>query len=727
MPLHLAMSSLHVWNFVRLGGLEQVVLRSAEDLLRLEELDQKLWVALACPTTGLELDPKTLALIDQDGDGRIHAPDIIEVIRWSSLHLKNVGNLLKETDALPLDAIRTDTEEGQRTLASAQMILKGFGKADAESVMLAEAADAVELLAASALNGDGVITEVSAGDDEEVRQVLSEILATVGGTIDRSGMEGVDQASADAFYDACLACAGWLRDGLGPDVLTLGEGTAAAAAAVNAVRGKVDDFFARTRLAAYDARALEALNRSENDYLALAARDLSVSAEELAGFPLARVDVDRSLPLLEGVNPAWADALATLHKAAVTPVFGASITNLSAVQWSELKSRVAPYDAWYTAKAGAVVDTLGPERIEEILAARTRERVNALIEEDKALQAEFEGIHDVERLTRYCRDFRVLLNNFVNFLDFYSLEKQATFQAGTLYLDSRSTELCIQVAGPSPLAAMSKVFIAYCDCTRAGHAPMKIAACFTQGDGDYLFVGRNGLFYDRKGLNWDAKITSIVESPISVRQAFFLPYKKFVRMIEQHAAKRAEAAEARSEAGLSAVADKATDVSSQAADPGDPRKVDIGTVAAIGVAVSGAITALTLILGYVFGLAAWQYPLVLLGLIFLISGPSVFIAWLKLRQRTIGPVLEANGWAINGRVKISVPFGTRLTKQARIPAGSRHPFRSLDAAETNRRRWRILFLLTLGVLIAGAVLIRWDALQHDGAYFWEERTVAPAP
>jgi len=61
----------HRWHFVRLGGFDQVRLETGADLLALDQLDQKLWAALSCPTQGLEFDEKTLALIDTDGDGRI--------------------------------------------------------------------------------------------------------------------------------------------------------------------------------------------------------------------------------------------------------------------------------------------------------------------------------------------------------------------------------------------------------------------------------------------------------------------------------------------------------------------------------------------------------------------------------------------------------------------------------------------------------------------------------
>ena len=69
------MSATHHWRFFRAGGFDQVKLDTGADLMNLDQLDQKLWVALACPTTGLEFDPKTAALIDTDHDGRVRAPE----------------------------------------------------------------------------------------------------------------------------------------------------------------------------------------------------------------------------------------------------------------------------------------------------------------------------------------------------------------------------------------------------------------------------------------------------------------------------------------------------------------------------------------------------------------------------------------------------------------------------------------------------------------------------
>jgi len=702
------MNSPHNWKFYRIGGLDQAALETGADLANLKHLDQKLWVALSCPVKGLELDEKTLALIDTDNDGRIRVPELLSAIEWSGLVLNDLGVLLKDSDSVALSAFNTSTPAGLAAHTSAKRILASLGKADASAITLTEASDTVRLFASTHLNGDGVITadSVTAAD---LKLLVAQIISTHGGVPDRSGAAGIDQARLDSFYADATAFAAWQAAGASADVLTLGAGTAAALAAINAVSAKVDDYFSRTRLAAYDARALDALNRSETEYLALAAKDLSVTAAEVAGFPLARIAASQPLPLLTAVNPAWAAALAVLHAAAVTPVFGAAKTELTETEWTALKAKVAAFAAWGVAKAGAAVAPLGLDRVKSILAANQQAELAALITKDKSLEPEFTAIASVEKILRYTRDFRALLHNFVNFFDFYSPSRLATFQAGTLYLDNRSTEFCIGVAGPAPLAAMSKAYIAYCDLTRAGCAPRKIAACFTQGESDFLFIGRNGIFYDRQGRDWDAAITAIVDNPISVRQAFFSPYKKFVRMIEEQAAKRAAAAEDDNNIRLAAAAEKTANAEkSAAAAASPPKKFDIGVIAALGVAAGALGTVLGGLIAGFLGLGVYM-PIGVLGIILIISGPSMAIAWLKLRQRNLGPLLEANGWAINGRVKINIPFGTKLTERAALPKNSKLDLNDPYADKKAARRTRATVVIILLILTAATTAFAWYA------------------
>src|SRR5262245_57375596 len=95
-------ASSHRWRFLRAGGFEQVRIETAEDLLALDQLDQKLWVALACPIDGLEFDRRTLEILDVDKDGRIRAPEVLGAIRWASEVLRDPASLVDASPRLAL-------------------------------------------------------------------------------------------------------------------------------------------------------------------------------------------------------------------------------------------------------------------------------------------------------------------------------------------------------------------------------------------------------------------------------------------------------------------------------------------------------------------------------------------------------------------------------------------------------------------------------------------------
>ena len=121
----------------------------------------------------------------------------------------------------------------------------------------------------------------------------------------------------DTFFADLAAYRDWVQSSALKDIALLGDATEAAVNAIKAVRAKVEDYFVRERLAAYDARAIPALNRSEADYLAVAGKELAAAAPEVGSFPLARIEPGRPLPLVQGVNPAWSAALAALRAGVV--------------------------------------------------------------------------------------------------------------------------------------------------------------------------------------------------------------------------------------------------------------------------------------------------------------------------------------------------------------------------------------------------------------------------
>ena len=83
----------------------------------------------------------------------------------------------------------------------------------------------------------------------------------------------------------------------------------------------------------------------------------------------------------------------------------------------------------------------------------------------------------------------------------------------------------------------------------------------------------------------------------------------------------------------------------------------------------------------------------------------MLIAWLKLRQRNLGPILDANGWAINSRAKINIPFGTSLTGLAKLPEGAERAL--TDPYAEKKRAWigyAIVAMIVLLILLIRVVM-----------------------
>ena len=560
---------------------------------------------------------------------------------------------------------------------------------------MADTADTVKIFAQTRFNGDGIVP-ADAADDDGTRTVINEIITCLGAETDRSGKPGISQGKADQFFAELQAYSDWWKKTeTDPAILPVGEATSGAAAAVRAIKTKVDDYFARCRLAMFDARSVAALNRPEADYVGLAAKDLTMGSPEMAALPLARIEAGKALALAE-VNPAWAGAVAKLRADAIKPLLGDKAA-LTEADWTAVLAKLGAFECWSAGKTGATVEVLGLQRVREILAGKAKENIAALVAKDKALEPEASAIGEVDRLVRYHRDLYSLCTNFVNFKNFYDRSGPAIFQTGTLYLDQRSCELTLPVddaAKHAAMAGMAGSYLAYCDCVRkATGEKRQIVAAFTDGDSDNLMVGRNGVFYDRKGVDWDATITKIVDNPISVREAFWSPYKKLVRFIEEQTAKRAAAADAAATADLQSTATATAKPDPAAAAP--PKKLDVGVVAAMGVAFGAISTFLATVFTKVVDLAPWQIALVIVGIFVVISGPSVLIAWLKLRKRNLGPILDANGWAVNAKAKMNVPFGKSLTHVASLPPGSQYD--SSDPFAERPTPWK--FYLTLLVIL----------------------------
>ena len=642
------------WQYCSLGGTKRVCITRGEDIAHLGELDQKLWTVLSCPVKGLELDERTLDLIDYDRDGKIRADEVITAANWLCSVVKDKDRILEGHDYIDLSDFNTDNEEGAQMHDCAAEVLKIMGL-DKTTITLPE---------------------------------LDEFL--------KDYDENAVKALEDTLENMSVAVAPYK------------DNSDDAAAAVDAIRDKVTDYFLRCKFIQFHDDCAAALDVSVEKVAEISEKNFATNIEEISKYPLSKPRADALLPLKGGINPAWQSQFAKVKEL----VLDVDYPGKDALTEEEWNAAVAKIDAYVEAK--------------------NEETKNIHDGHEERLTNEHDVIKPLERLLHLYRDFYTLLRNYVAMIDFYNKDIPAVFQAGQLYIDSRRLDLCLKV-GPEVAKHMdnselSDMFLIYCKCTsRVKNETMNIVAVLTSGDINNIRVGKNAVFYDNSGQDWDAVVTHVKENPISVREAFWSPYRKFGRWCKEKFTKSAEEKEAAAFENLTAKADATTTaVAAPGAAPAAAKKpFDIakfaGIFAAIGIGLGMVIQALTGILGAVFH--SWLSAIIFILIIMLcISGPSMVLAWIKLRGRNLGPVLNANGWAINSKIIVNSRFGRTLTQRAKYPAVvmSKDPYAPMP-------KWLIWLIFILIVLVIVFLVLYFnnyfdrfgiEALHYDKENSW---------
>ena len=379
----------------------------------------------------------------------------------------------------------------------------------------------------------------------------------------------------------------------------------------------------------------------------------------------------------------------------------AAVPGLTEEQFTEMGKKIAEYEAGKAAAESANAAALS------------------------AAQAQYKPL---EKLLLLCRDYVTLLHNFVSFQDFYAKRGKALlgrgnadespwaiFQAGTLVIDQRACNLCLKVSDMgkhNTQAADSGMYLIYCNCKhQASGQAMQIVAAMTVGDIRNLKVGKNALFYDRQGRDWEAEVVKIIDNPISIGQAFWSPYRKLGDWVSGLITKSAAEKEKKSFADLTTKL-QTPPAAGQAAQPAQPAPFDIakfaGIFAAIGMAVGyiGAFfTSLATGVKDIALYAWWALPVAIISLFLVISGPSMVLAWMKLRKRNLAPLLNANGWAVNADAIVNVLFGNTLTEQAQYPIVKLKDPHAKVKKLTKGGKWAIaVAAIILGIAIAVVTL-----------------------
>ncbi len=614
----------------------QVRLQKGADIEHLAELDQMYWLMLSCAVTamGAEGEPVARAL-DTDNDGRVRVPEILTAIEWLKPRLRDFDILFNPAEGLSIDEL-AETEEG----ALLKRLLKRLAP---EGLLTPQTmGKAFDDFRTSLANGDGVVPATLIP--------LGEVMLTItGGVSAVDGSLGLSKASLDAFEAAVKAYDAWAA---AQPAETLPEGIepASATAAVQALKQKIDDFFLQCELLRYNPAAIDAMPSP---------KQLSELADAPIVLPSATA---RTIPFEEGVNPTCVAQMATV--AQLAKALDSSAETLTPELWHQVQAAVQPFAAWVSAKPNGadLLATLDRTSLDDGSLRATLEKVLAEDEAQAPLAAAF---GDLQRLMTLRLGFLRFLRNFVNVEGLYPPSEGALFQTGTLYMDGRACSLCFPIeqaaAAHAKAAEGSNCCLVYCTLSRPSEKKTRtICAVFTAGSAEPLAVGRNGVFFDLEGKDWEATLVHLQPNPMGLAEAFFAPWRKVGKAFTEGVRKLIAS---KGDAATASMVAKAENASKGTGSVPANSGAMMASVATLGIALSFVATAVTGILAALTNTPFWKIGLAVLGIVCIVSVPNVILTWFRLRSRNLAPILNASGWAVNRRIGLTPGLGRFFTQR----------------------------------------------------------------
>lgn len=674
-------------TFKRLGGAFHLKIDSFEDLRQAMEVPEAHWIATACPTTGLNCDPKFLQCLDTDGNGRVRAEELKEGIRFASKNLKNTAALVKGSDTLLLDDLSGDAAAIRKT---AEYVLDGLGAADRTRITLAQVRSVKEVQTKVSNNGDGVITAANVGDDA-LRQLVTDILSVYPGVTDESGDKGVTRDLTKDYGAAREAALAWVDQESA--ALKWGAGSVDGARHVKAVQAKVDEYFLQCRLVAAQPAAAERLQLSADTI------DASVGNAAVLKTALDRLPV---APPVAGGLLRWADltrgtayeAMQRLAEVARLALAERAQDALTEVDWRGLVADADTILAWADAKDTHKILSVGVDRLRATTAEQLA-AVDQLCADDAAVSDTLARVAELERLVLYQRWLFELANNFISMPLLYDARRHAIFEQGELIIAGRNFPFSTLVesrGAHSGIATQSSCFLMYVQVQSPGKT-LDVCVPVTAGTSDGLYVGKRGIFRTLDGVEHDAIVTQTIVNPVSIYEAITQPFNRIVGFIESRVQKWSDSANADFDSAVNSHLDSAQATASKTVDdaksaatapapaatpapaaPAATEKEEESFSPAMLVGAGSIIGSIGLVVGSVIGalagLSIFQLAMAFGALLLIIAAPFAALAWLKLRRRNLAGVLEAAGWALNERLMLTRQLGLLFTYRPPRPAGS---------------------------------------------------------
>ena len=672
------------------------------DLRDVLALDDSFWAATSAPVAAFREDAAFLRYVDGDGNGRMRSDEVRAALRWLLETLADTSKVGAPSDDLALAAVNKDSAAGPGLLETAAYVNEQAGRKGAADVRLADVRAEMADLRGKPLNGDGVLVPAAAEGDAALADYLAAAIEATGGKDDLSGAKGVDSAQLADFAAALKDFLAWKARGAADnkETMPLGADTPAVFNLFARHREALDRFFFIADFQRYDPAGAEKFLASDPAS--------ATAAGALEAAPLARPLPDGALPL-DGphVNPLRRDVAAALRDGLFGRILGRTAPeSVTEEDWKKVKATLAPYETYLASKKGAIVEALPADKLQGWADGPFAEQAAKLQTADETVAKRVAAFSDLEKLLLFHRRLPRFLNNYVSLTEFYRPDRTSLFERGRLLIDGRWFNLAIEVADPAAHAAVAKnggLFTMYVLVEPVGGAPsFTVVVPATAGTRGNLAVGKRGVFFDLDGHEYDATITSIVEAPISLKEAILAPFQNIAKSVMGKIESLSTAAQSKIEKAGADVTDAVAD--GKAPPPPPPAPAPAAAPAAgggaagmfmgVSIAIAALGSAFAFIAKAVGEMSASQRIVALLVVLAVVLGPIVLAGVLKLLRQDMGPIVEGCGWAVNKSMRLTRKLRRQFTVTKAYPEGA-------EGTPAKRRAVCLAVLVVLLALICG--------------------------
>lgn len=680
-------------RYANLGGQAQMLVDGPDDLARIHELDPARWAATSAPLEDLHLDPDLASKLVEGGT-RLRVSHLLEARNWLMKRLASTAPVSERRDEVALTEL-AEGADGARLRAEAEAVLEELEAEDRGRLSLTQLRRFRKNFDTTLANGDGIVTPAEV-PDPEAAELARWIVHAIGGRDDSLGAAGLGHPEIQEFTESAARYLAWsARPGEDPALEPFGDLTDNAAALVDELGPKIEEWFLQCALLETEGHRLQAIGATEDELRALMRADHATLHDHLARTPLAEPRVDAQLPLTTGINAVFSERMRELTEVVLTPVLGPEPEVLDQSGWDRVQAHLRRYRAWRAERPAEPFHEVPARLLEADVLEDLGARLGEVVDIDLSASDRLAALEDLEKLLLLCRSILALARNLVSFQALYDPERPALFQMGSLVIDGRRLDLTVRVrdrAKHKKVAEASETFLVYATIfDAAGKPAFEIAAPITAGQRGGLRVGKRGILLGRDGKEWDAEVVDVIEAPISIAEAVRSPFVRIGTFLSERI--QALAASTLESAQQTLTSGKVP-AEAKAAPPAEAPRSSFQNVA---VMLSIATAALGSAAAFLLKVLAETNPLKLMGslvgIVLLVAFASGFLGWLRLRRRDMSPLLEANGWAVNVPLALTRELGLLFTRRPALPG---------DPVVSSRWRWILLLAFLL------VTLLMWD-------------------